>query len=1050
MNYFLDNPIPTAAQAVRGYADGGAVGVSSPFDIKLPGGSDKPLMEQLYEQGLVDEDEYMSWLAESSGQAAPGPNIFVDGATTPESSGIDYEAMARAFGMLGTPGSNLEPSFYGKQWSLGSLESGLPVTESRNVKATPAAQLSLEELGLTREEADKIAAQYDANKAAVSPLNQLSMAEIAQQAGVSEADLKAVDETFGETYRVRNDVLSNISDLLQKNDFKGAFDLAIKAENEGLAGGGLDFFDNVVNPNKMRYLRGPMTKDEIRQFYEAIPQDEYIKRHGKENMFILQQGIENSLAALGDDEVGYVDPRAALMARPNATTGILGDLIAAGFAMIPGIGIPAAMAISGAQKYVTSGGNLKSALLSAAMTGVGMKVGEAIKIAGAPGVEALGEVTTTASKAAAAAAEAASNAVASGVAPGALAEIVVTAARQAAPNLAQGVIGSVTGSVLNQLAAQGVEIPQDQLQQAREATQRGPAEQAQATANVPPELEEVVVQSLRRDLPVDLNTLLASTTGQGVQDILSERQIAEQQEIDMRETPQTLEEIVVEAQRPTEFDIPIPSFTIPSQTPIELSQPDYIEDLAVPEEPLEEVVVQSLRRDLPVDLNTLLANVGTQGAQDILSERQIQEQQELEAQEEPDDFAGTFEISTDRLPELNVGAAIPNLGSQLYDSGYKPPGFDDVPVDDLAEIVVRGSKPTELDLFAGIPNFISNVPDVLNPDVKAPAEYYPDVEEVVVEGRRPVEFDPTIAVPDLSKQFEYSPYDKPAFEDTPLDEIVVEGRRPTELDLVMPPFDIPKTTTPDVPDFPEGPIEEIIVEGKRPEDLDLVAPPFTIPGQTPVEGIKEPEINKPNKLKELLGDYGSIENLIKLIGAIGGAAGSGKGTGSAPAPAYDPRGSAGTGAWIDWEKVKAEADAAGMNLNTYTARNWNRIQNRALEAGVARPPVPSYNTPGPGEDMQDYLDQGLPDQKAMGGMAAGSRVRGPGSGREDLIPALLSDGEYVIDAETMALLGDGSVEKAADMMDDFRQNIRKHKGATLAKGGISPNAKSPLQYLRGK
>lgn len=944
MNYFLDNPIPTAAQVMRGFAEGGAV--------DAPSNSDKPMMQQLFEQGLVDEDEYMSWLAESTGQSAEGPNIFVEGATAPESTGIDYDAMSRAFGMLGGTG-NLEPIAYGRGWSLGNLEGGVPVTEARNVKATPAAQLSLEELGLTREEADKIAAQYDANKAAVSPLNQLSMAEAAKQAGVSEADLASSQEQIGSVYGARNKTLKQISDRLQGGDFKGAFDVAVKAENAGEG----QFFENIVNPELMRHLRGPMTKDEIKEFYEALPQDEYIKRYGEDNMFLLEQGVERSLEALGDDETGFVDPRAALMARPNATTGILGDLLAAGIAMIPGVGIPAAMAFSGAQKYVTSGGNLKSALLSAAMTGVGMKVGQAIKVAGAPGVEALGEVTTTASRAATAAAEAASNAVASGVAPGALAEIVVTAARQAAPNLAQGVIGSVTGSVLNQLAAQGVEIPQDQLQQAREATQRGPAEQAQATANVPPELEEIVVQSLRRGTPIDLNTLLANTGAQGVQDILSERQIAEQQELEAREQPQ----------------------------------------------------------------------------------------------EEPDDFAGTFEISTDRLPELNVGATIPNLGSQLYDSGYKPPGFDDMPVDDLAEVVVRGSKPTELDLFAGVPGLISNVPDVLNPDVEAPAEYYPDVEEVVVEGRRPGEFDPTITVPDLSNQFEYPPYDKPAFEDTPLDEVVVEGRRPTELDLVTPPFDIPKTTTPDVSDFPEGPIEEIVVEGKRPEDIDLVAPPFTIPGQTPVEGVKEPEINKPDKLKELLGDYGSIENLIKIIGAIGGVTGGGKGPGDgAGAAPYDPRVGATRGQWIDWEKVKADADAAGMNLNTYTARNWNKIQNRALEAGMAQPPVPSYNTPEEdvgGFDVQEYLDA---QPKAMGGMATGSRVRGPGSGRDDLIPALLSDGEYVIDAETMALLGDGSVEKAAEMMDGFRENIRKHKGARLAKGGISPNAKSPLQYLRGK
>jgi hypothetical protein len=917
MSYFLDNPIPTGAQVMRGYADGGAVGVSSPVDLdtRIPGGSDKPLMQQLYEQGLVSEDEYMSWLAESSGQPAPGPNIFVEGATVPESTGIDYDAMSRAFGMLGDTGK-LEPIAYGRGFSLGNLEGGLPITENRNVRATPAAQLSLEQLGLTREEADKIAAQYDANKAAVSPLAQLSMADVAQQAGVSEADLATSQEQIGEVYGARQNTLQEISDRLKKNDFKGAFDVAVAAEDAGEG----QFFENIVNPELMRYMRGPMTKDEIKQFYSAIPQDEYIKRYGEENMFLLDKGVEESLAALGDDEVGYADPRAALMARPDATMGILGDLIAAGVAMIPGVGIPAAMAISGSQKYITSGGNLKSALLSAAMTGVGMKVGEAIKVAGAPSINDLTGVTTTASRAATAAAEAASNAVASGVAPGALAEIVVTAARQAAPNLAQGVIGSVTGSVLNQLAAQGVDIPEQQLQQAQQATQRGPIEQAQATANVPPDLEEIVVQSLRRGSPVDINTLLASTTGQGVQDILSERQIQEQQELETREA------------------------------------------------------------------------------------------QEQQPQEEPEDFAGTFEITADRLPNIDITKGIPNLGSMFYDAGYRPPGFEDVPVDDLAEVVVRGSKPADLDV--------------------------------------------TVPIPDLSNQFIRSPYDKPLIDEvTPQDieEFVVETKRPTDLDLIAPPFNIPKTTP---PDFPEGPIEEVVVEGKKPTDTDITTPPFTIPTKTPVD-LPEPKINEPNKFQQLLDKYGTLENLIKVVGMVGGlsstkAPDTGTGTGGA---GYDPRRGAASGQWIDWEKVKAEADAAGMNLNTYTARNWNKIQNRALEAGMAQPSVAGYNTPeptSPGFDLMAYLENYQPEQKAIGGMAKGSRVRGPGSGREDLIPALLSDGEYVIDAETMALLGDGSVEKAADMMDDFRQNIRKHKGTALAKGGISPNAKSPLQYLRGK
>jgi hypothetical protein len=76
-------------------------------------------------------------------------------------------------------------------------------------------------------------------------------------------------------------------------------------------------------------------------------------------------------------------------------------------------------------------------------------------------------------------------------------------------------------------------------------------------------------------------------------------------------------------------------------------------------------------------------------------------------------------------------------------------------------------------------------------------------------------------------------------------------------------------------------------------------------------------------------------------------------------------------------------------------------------------------------------------------------VDGPGSGRDDKIPALLSDGEYVIDAETLALLGDGSPKEGAKRMDKFRANIRKHKGNALSRGRISPNAKAPSKYMGG-
>jgi hypothetical protein len=74
---------------------------------------------------------------------------------------------------------------------------------------------------------------------------------------------------------------------------------------------------------------------------------------------------------------------------------------------------------------------------------------------------------------------------------------------------------------------------------------------------------------------------------------------------------------------------------------------------------------------------------------------------------------------------------------------------------------------------------------------------------------------------------------------------------------------------------------------------------------------------------------------------------------------------------------------------------------------------------------------------------------GQGDGRSDHVPARLSPGEYVIDAETVALLGNGSNEAGARELDELRRNLRKQKGRALAEGRFSPDAKAPEAYMRG-
>jgi type II secretory pathway pseudopilin PulG len=100
-----------------------------------------------------------------------------------------------------------------------------------------------------------------------------------------------------------------------------------------------------------------------------------------------------------------------------------------------------------------------------------------------------------------------------------------------------------------------------------------------------------------------------------------------------------------------------------------------------------------------------------------------------------------------------------------------------------------------------------------------------------------------------------------------------------------------------------------------------------------------------------------------------------------------------------------------------------------------------------------------PGGQARGGLAgmnmrdpaqgALSLARGPGGGQDDKIPALLSDGEYVMDAGAVADLGDGSTKEGARRLDKLRQNLRMHKRAAPA-ASIPPKAKSPASYLRGK
>jgi hypothetical protein len=113
--------------------------------------------------------------------------------------------------------------------------------------------------------------------------------------------------------------------------------------------------------------------------------------------------------------------------------------------------------------------------------------------------------------------------------------------------------------------------------------------------------------------------------------------------------------------------------------------------------------------------------------------------------------------------------------------------------------------------------------------------------------------------------------------------------------------------------------------------------------------------------------------------------------------------------------------------------------------------------------MGQQAPQGMPQPMRRGGLPhvsnvpmtqgrmdfrRGAAVHGEGDGQSDDIPAMLADGEYVLDAELVAQIGNGSTKAGAQALDKFRENIRAHKrSAPINK--IPPKTKALTSYLKG-
>jgi hypothetical protein len=153
---------------------------------------------------------------------------------------------------------------------------------------------------------------------------------------------------------------------------------------------------------------------------------------------------------------------------------------------------------------------------------------------------------------------------------------------------------------------------------------------------------------------------------------------------------------------------------------------------------------------------------------------------------------------------------------------------------------------------------------------------------------------------------------------------------------------------------------------------------------------------------------------------------------------------------------------SGAQTNPYNVVGGNVLQQMPLQSPVGQMTTQPIGIGGPGmrpimmaQGGLAHLGHGGTTFDSTGsGLGGLGHVKGPGDGTSDSIAlknAYLSNGEYVIDAPTVSMAGNGSNDAGARVFDRIRRDIRKHGGKSLAKGKQPMTAKqiNVANYMGG-
>lgn len=189
-------------------------------------------------------------------------------------------------------------------------------------------------------------------------------------------------------------------------------------------------------------------------------------------------------------------------------------------------------------------------------------------------------------------------------------------------------------------------------------------------------------------------------------------------------------------------------------------------------------------------------------------------------------------------------------------------------------------------------------------------------------------------------------------------------------------------------------------------------------------------------------DMKNWPTIAKGVTAIGGLASAGGGEEGPPPPApYDP------GAPLDVNypgRQFQDADYSKYyNYGEGPEHSYYTLGPMPKEVWVNDPHDPQMGlAEGGGVPKLHYSGLGSP-------LSSEARYMqdGPGGGQDDEIDAKLSPKEYVFDATTVAMLGDGNPDHGAKKLDEMRRKLWKDRGKHYTKGKLAPKAKDPEGYL---